>query len=443
MSKRLRRRWLPRLCALGLAAFGLSAPGCGTLDPSGFHGWMLSFEGYFDAENEAGALEEFVQTSHFPCVDCYQVGTELSRREISMRFVNQRGHRVRLRFSLENLNEDGALLSFTDIPQPVVNESFASADPPAPGHAAMYINGVPVDEGGELEVFNGNWPLYPGDQGRTTLRFHDVTFEGRAIDAAFVVGLYVTEGSDIPPDIGGLNQPCAGYVCNDDAARCVEEDMLMCRRACDPGYINPGCEDGQFCVAIGTVAGVCRDGDERGTRDRPCRGGNCDDDMRCNGEVIGNEQVAICRVRCDTDDECGPGAECDGTGFCKPTFGLGFRDGPCVGQICVTGDLVCVDEPAGDTCRQLCTPGGDDVCGFRSRCIDLPGELDGACFPASGQDGPCPCDDGFTCATVSEPLGPLCYTSCAPADADPGCPTDRPVCAPLVEDPARGICLQG
>ena len=109
---------------------------------------------------------------------------------------------------------------------------------------------------------------------------------------------------------------------------------------------------------------------------------------------------------------------------------------------CSSADLTCVNQ--GDTlrCRVRCDlDATDDPCGPGYTCQRA--GTGGACVPGNTKGAPCPCDEGFSCATVTSDAGlddTRCRTSCSPADAGAAC-GDGERCRAFAGEVDKGACL--
>jgi hypothetical protein len=232
----------------------------------------------------------------------------------------------------------------------------------------------------------------------------------------------------------GSGDPCAGELCDEDAALCVEcldadlcDDGNPCTEAaCEDGHCvqvfnSLPCDDDVFCTAVDT----CIDGACVGSGD-PCAGQTCD------------EAAAAC-VECQDDAACDDGDPCTADscvgGGCTHEANVTTCDD---GLFCTAVDT-CVDgvcQGSGDPCPDaLCDEGAD-------RCVDC---LDaGPCDDGNG----CTADycDGGMCVHLPEPDGMSCDDGdfCTAADvcSAGACGGSDTTCPGALCDPIGAACVE-
>lgn len=178
----------------------------------------------------------------------------------------------------------------------------------------------------------------------------------------------------------------AGCYCATDGT-CVEAGFCSSDSDCMEGMV---CDDRASCVP---------DGDRDG----------CETDADCPYGSYCDEASGVCvgSWTCTSDDECGPGYECDDRGTCVPS--------PCTSdEDCQVG---CYCDEASGTCEETGTCTTDDDCLGDMVCDDR-----NTCVPCG--DAGCPPDDPGLC--YAEPAGcgtePTCPGgSFAGVNADDGC----------------------
>jgi len=196
------------------------------------------------------------------------------------------------------------------------------------------------------------------------------------------------------------NYDCAaGCYCADGV--CVENGFCSTDADCPDGFV---CDDRASCVPEGS-------------------GGMCESDADCPYGSYCDEASGVCvgSWTCTTDDECGPGYECDDRGTCIPT--------PCTSDDqCFTG-CYC-DEESGQ-CVETGTCTTDDECGAdmvcdtdRSTCVPCDDILcptdPGNCYEEALCDMVAPTCPGGTLPGVKDG----CYTGfCIPEAL---CPDEKP-----------------
>lgn len=183
--------------------------------------------------------------------------------------------------------------------------------------------------------------------------------------------------------------------------------------------------------------------------------------MSCRSSLLACLLLLSSSLACSEAET--PNAQFDGGVPSEAPFdagpGFGSRDEPCASGRCESNDLVCVSESiqGGGTeniCRFRCdVDATDDPCGLGSTCGLLQNDQ-GACLPAGGLDGDCPCDEGFSCALLPQGDGgnaSICKRTCALEGPDGGvldagpdavaaCPGSQ-VCRRLQGSDNLGVCL--
>lgn len=365
--------------SLGLAWAAVLVVGAacnGDVNNSDFEGWVVGASSNVLRESEDGlTLEHLVHTARVPCRKCYFSLPSFVDHELVVRVTSVQGQPVTLKMKTEDLNKDLEELVLDTPPSIDEGDRFVLPSP-REGQAGLYIGGAAADPGGVVRIDRSVWPQAPGDEGHASIDVIGASVGGRAIGGTLEVKLLMTREGVIPDGHGGVDQPCAGTVCDSGLFCVAEATSQMCRRGCgDPSA--PACPPDRECRAFPGVGELCLPAAGDGERDAACGS-----DVDCSGELRCAPTSQRCTPVCETegyDPVCGGSSRCR-AGLCVPEPEPGLAHGPCRENRCDLEGLVCSAVSGTPLCRPSCTLEEADACGIGFSC-ELAGSDGLLCLP--------------------------------------------------------------